>query len=111
MKNHLRNRVSIKARQRRISEGLRLSWKSRKQTHEATVMKPSAIGNYLVIVPSNWCREWVVHSFSAAWRWRSCTGPFATRNEAVKHRQGMLRHHKRLAKERAAKRWKAKATP
>ncbi len=72
-------------------------------------MKPTALGNFLVIVP-NLCHgstDWYVHFINAAGNWtgsRVCK----TKEEARIFRQSLRRHHKKLEKIYAARRRKAR---
>lgn len=69
-------------------------------------MKPTAIGQFLLIVPQHCScgkRTWAVVAFGASGHWKAVAPGFATEAEAQGHRVKMRQLHARLARERAAR--------
>lgn len=62
-------------------------------------LKPSALGDYLLVMPGHGC--WQVACFSATGQWQASATGFISKGEAQARRQMLLRHHKKLAAERA----------
>ncbi len=76
-------------------------------------MKPSALGYYLLLVPTFHPAPltWAVVSFNKAGRMRAACPGFATREAAAAERAKWMRRHKQLAAEyaaRAAKRMRSR---
>lgn len=68
-------------------------------------MKPSALGYLLLVLPDNPYRgTWQVANFSAATgEYGGATVNLPSKAAAVARRRRLVRHHARLAKERAAR--------
>lgn len=69
-------------------------------------VKPSALGDWMLIVPNHADDTYSVCVFNSVGMYRGCHYGFKTRAEAVKARRDWMRHHERLHAERERRRSK-----
>lgn len=69
-------------------------------------VKPSALGDWMLIVPDHDTHTYRVCVFNSAGTYSGCHYWFKTRAEAVKARRAWMRHHERLHAEQERRRRK-----
>jgi len=69
------------------------------------LVRPTALGVYLFVMPdvSGASGRWAVVAFGRGGRFEGATTGLESRAAAARHRRRLVRHHARLAAERAAR--------